>query len=89
MCSIGTRTLLFSLGTSTLIGLGHNAFTALDALDPRIMPALLPLGVKTTKTTRTLRESLDKEPVVLSNPPLAGLHTFRCTYRSIKSDDKR
>jgi hypothetical protein len=27
--------------TATIVGLGANAFTALDALDPRILPALM------------------------------------------------
>jgi 2-polyprenyl-6-methoxyphenol hydroxylase-like FAD-dependent oxidoreductase len=48
MCMDFVFTLIFAEGapelrtsTSTLIGLGANAFTALEALDPRLLPALM------------------------------------------------
>ncbi|KAL6761566.1 hypothetical protein V8C86DRAFT_2531749 [Haematococcus lacustris] len=61
--------------TGTIVGLGSNAFTALDALDPRILPALLPRGSKNMNSVTCVKE----DPQAPGQPVnrIAHGHTFR------------
>ncbi|KAL6758981.1 hypothetical protein V8C86DRAFT_2585754 [Haematococcus lacustris] len=63
--------------TSTVIGLGSNAFTALEACDPRILPALLPKGVKVAKLERSIRLSASAAPEVTALPATLASYIFR------------
>ncbi|GFH12919.1 uncharacterized protein HaLaN_08700, partial [Haematococcus lacustris] len=61
--------------TGTIVGLGSNAFTALNALDPQILPALLPRGSKNLNSVTCVKE--DPQAPGQTVKRAAHGHTFR------------